>query len=203
MKDWAVLADDETVTRVAAILPASGMEVYVTENGEAAKAKVLSLIPQGAEVMTMSSQTLEAIGVTQEINESGKYVSVKQKLSAMDRNTQGPEMRKIGGAPLWAVGSIHALTIDGKAMIASNSGSQLGAYAYGASHVIWVVGTQKIVTNVEEGLQRIYEYCLLLESERMRTRGVAGSNVSKILIINKETRPSRITLILVKEKLGF
>ena len=76
------------------------------------------------------------------------------------------------------------------------------AYAYGSSNVIFVVGAQKIVKNVDEGIKRIYEYCLDLESERARRAyGVPGSSVNKILIINKEFQEKRITLIFVNELL--
>jgi len=30
-----------------------------------------------------------------------------------------------------------------------------------------------------------------------------GTNVSKVLIVNREIRPNRITMIIVKEELGF
>jgi len=112
-------------------------------------------------------------------------------------------MQKLGAAPEYAVGSVHAVTEDGKVIIASNTGSQLPAYAYGSAHVIWVVGTQKIVANLEQGLKRIYEYVLPLESERLKKVYGVESNVSKLLIINKEIAPNRLTLILVKQKLGF
>ena len=122
----------------------------------------------------------------------------------MDRNTQGLEMQRLGAAPEFVIGSVHAVTQDGKVMIASNSGSQLPAHAYGSSNVIWVVGIQKIVKNIDEGFKRIYEHSLPLESERARKAyNMPGSFVSKILIINKEIKPGRITIIFVPEILGF
>ena len=151
----------------------------------------------------MSSVTVDSLELPKEINESGKFDSVKNKLSKMDRKTQGLEMQRIGAAPQYAVGSVHAVTEDGKLLIASNTGSQLPAYAYGASHVVWVVGNQKIVKNVDYGIKRIYEYVLPLESERSQKVYGEGSFVSKLLIINKEKIKDRLTLILVKEKLGF
>ena len=123
---------------------------------------------------------------------------------AMDSATQGGEMRKLGTAPDWTIGSVQAVTEDGQVVMASNSGSQLPAYAYGAGRVIWVVGVQKIVANLDEALKRIYEYVLPLESERVKVAyGMDKSNVSKLLVINKEIAPERMTVILVKEKLGF
>ncbi len=79
----------------------------------------------------------------------------------------------------------------------------MGPYTYAAGHVIWIVGTQKIVKNLDEGMKRIYEYVLPLETEHMKKLYGVGSNVSKLLIVNKEIVPGRITLIFVKEKLGF
>lgn len=203
MKDWGMLADNESIQKATDALKANEINAFVVKNREEAKEKVLELLPQGAEVMNMSSVTLETLGLPKEIQESGKYNSVKNKLAKMDRKTQRLEMQKIGAAPEYAVGSVHAVTEDGKVIIASNTGSQLPAYVYGASHVIWVVGTQKIVKNVEQALKRIYEYVLPLESEKMQKSYGVGSFVSKLLIINKEIVKNRITLILVKEKLGF
>ena len=62
---------------------------------------------------------------------------------AMDRQTQGAEMRRMGAGPDIAIGSVHAITEQGEVFIASASGSQLAAYAFGAGTVIWVVGSQK------------------------------------------------------------
>ena len=69
--------------------------------------------------------------------------------------------------------------------------------------MIFVAGTQKIVKDNAEGLRRIYEYVLPLEDVRAQKAYGMHSNVSKILIINKEIVPERIIVILVKEKLGF
>ncbi len=203
MNTFDKLADDQTIANTIQALKTNGLEALVVENGAKAKGKVLEILPKGTEVMNMSSVTLETLGIDKEINESGNYDSVKQKLNKMDRKTQGLEMQKLGAAPVWAVGSVHAVTEDGKVLIASNTGSQLGTYAYASANVIWVVGTQKIVKNVDEGIKRIYEYVLPLEDEHMRKLYNMGSNVSKLLIINKEIKPERLTIIFVKEKLGF
>ncbi len=201
---WGDLASDDSIAKAKELLIANGFGVEVVENGQEAKEKVLSILPKGAEVMTMTSMTLEAIGVLPAINESVNYDSVRAKLNSMDRATQGREMQKMGAAPEWTVGSVHSVTEDGKVMVASNTGSQLPAYAYGADHVIWVVGTQKIVANIEEAQARLYEYTLPLEDERVKEAyGMPNSFVSKQLIFNREVNPDRITIIFVKEKLGF
>lgn len=198
------LATDEQINKTVKNLLDNGFITEVVENGEEAKKKVLAKLPEKAEVFTMTSMTLEAIGLVSEINDLGKYNAVRPKLFAMDRNTQGREIARLGAAPNYVVASVHAVTEDGHLLIASNTGSQLPAEAYSGGKIIFVVGSQKIVKDIARGLQRIYEYCLPLESERAKKAyGVAGSAVNKILIINKEIVPERITVILVKEKLGF
>lgn len=204
MDKWSQLASKQSVDKTIETLKTNGIDAKFVETSEEAKKEVFSLIPEGAEVMTLSSVTLDTLGISKEVQEGEKYTSVKNKLNSMDRATQAVEMLKIGSAPEWSVGSVHAVSEDGHVFIASNTGSQLPAYASGASHVIWVVGTQKIVKSSDKALKRIYEYVLSLESERMnKLYGISRSNVSKILIINKEVKPGRITLIFVGEKLGF
>ena len=200
---WDTLADDVTIAKTIEALGKRGITGMVVNTGQEAKAKVLEIIPQGAEVMYVSSVTLETIGLVAEIDESGKYNSVKNKLKTLDRNTQRPQMLKLGASPEWAIGSVHAVTQDGIAIIASNTGSQLPAYAHSAQHVVWVVGAQKIVANLDEAMKRLYGYVLPLEDKHMHTLYNVGSNVSKLLIFQKEIVPDRVTLILVKEKLGF
>lgn len=204
MKPWDTLADDGSIEKTIHSLKQNGVDASVVTTGAQAKEKVLSIIPKGAEVMTMSSVTLDAIGITQEINGSGRYQPVRDKLYSMNRETQRIAMLKLGAAPEWAVGSVQSITEDGHILIASNTGSQLPAYAYSSAHVIWIVGIQKIVVNVDEGLRRIDEYVLPLESKRAHEAyGVPGSAVNKLLLINKEVVPGRLTVILIKEKLGF
>ena len=202
-KDFSQLALDESINKVKDALQKNGIEVLVAENGAKAKEKVLEMIPEGSEIMNMTSATADSLGLAEEITESAKYNSVRNKFKTMDPKTQGQDMKKLGAAPEWAIGSVHAVTEDGKVIVASATGSQLPAYAYGSAHVIWVVGAQKIVKDLAEGFKRIYEYVLPLENERAMKAYGQPSSVNKLLIFNKEVTIGRITMIIVKEKFGF
>ncbi|HSX18908.1 MAG TPA: LUD domain-containing protein [Candidatus Saccharimonadales bacterium] len=203
MSDFGKLAPDATIKKTIAALAKNGISSEAVKTKEEARQKVLSMIPKGAEVMTMSSVSLEETGITEAINESGEYDSVKKKLFSMDRKTSGRQMQKLGAAPEFALGSVHAVTEDGSLLIASNTGSQLGAYAYSSAKVIWVVGTQKIVTNVDEGMKRLHEYVVPKEDIHMHELYGVGTNVSKLLIFNKEIVPNRVHVVFVNEPLGF
>ena len=200
---FSELASDAQIERVVHALEANGIHAIIAENGEEARRIFFELIPEGAEVFLGASVTLETLGIKDEIDTSGRYEALRPKMFAMDRATQGREIRKLGGAPDYAAGSVHAVTEDGQVLIASNTGSQLGPYASGAGHVIWVVGTQKIVKDLNEGFRRIYEYDLPLETEHIRQLYNAPTNVNKVLVVNREIRPNRTTMILVKEEVGY
>lgn len=134
------------------VLGHNGIATTIVSTVDEARQVVLDLVPEGSEVFTMTSMTLEALGIPKIINESSKYQSIRAKLNSMDRKTQRLEMNRLGSAPQIALGSVHAVTQAGQLMIASNTGSQLAAYATGALKVIWVVGMQKIVKDLEDGL---------------------------------------------------
>jgi hypothetical protein len=202
-REFARLANDEQIERTAKVLEANNIHTLIAENGEEAKRLFFELIPEGSEIFLGASVTLETLGIKDEIDKSGRYDALRPKMFAMNRETQAKEIRKLGGAPDYAAGSIHAVTEDGHVLIASNTGSQLGPYASGAGKVIWIVGAQKIVRDLDEGLRRIQEYTYPLEEEHMQQLYGVGTNINKVLIVNGELRPNRITMIIVKEELGY
>jgi hypothetical protein len=208
MQEWNKLADKKTVDKTINALQKNGIIVHYTENSEQAKAKFFELLPIGAEVLNMTSITLLDMGIVKEILESGKYNAIRNNWAKMDRKAHEKEMRQQGAAPDWSVGSVHAVTEEGQVVIASATGSQLAAHVYGAKNVIWVVGTQKIVKNLDDAMKRIYEHILPLEDKRARKAynipdNMPGSSVNKLLIFNKEYQAGRIHLVFVNENLGF
>ena len=202
MENWTTLADKVTLEKTMESLKNNGISSYYVQTGEAAKQKLLELLPEGSEVMNNSSTTLIQIGADKAINESGKYISVRNMLMKMDRNTQNREMQRMGAAPEYSIGSVHAVTQTGELMWASASGSQIPGYAFGADKVVLVVGTHKIVKDLNKGFERIYKHCLPLENERAMKAYGAPSAVNKLFVINKD-RPTRTHLIFVNEALGF
>ncbi len=195
--------DDARVRRTAAALETNGIKVLRAAHDAEAKRIVLSLIPDGSQVHHGASQSLEKLGIVEEIEKSGRYEPVRPRIWSMDRKTQADEIRRLSSAPDVMLGSVHAVTETGSLITASASGSQLGPYVAGAGRVILVVGTQKIVSDLNEGLRRIDEYVFPLEDARAQAAYGVHSGVNKVLIINREITPGRITVVFVDEVLGF
>src|SRR5258708_27931610 len=107
---YSKLAEMQTIEKTISALKENGIDAIVVENGTEAKKKVFEILPDGAEVMNMTSVTLDTLGISQEINESGKYKSVRKDFETVDEI----EKRHLGAAPDWTIGSVHAVTEDGK-----------------------------------------------------------------------------------------
>ena len=200
---FGTVAEDASVKRATAALEANGITVLRAPDHDEARRIVLDLIPDGAQVHHGASQSLEVSGIVDAIEKSGRYEHLRPKLWSMDRKIQADEIRRLGAAPDVMLGSVHAVTETGSLITASMGGSQLGPYVSGAGKVILVVGTQKIVPDLEEGLRRVNDYAFRLEDARAQLAYGIHSAVNKVLIINREVVPGRITVVFVDEVLGF
>jgi len=197
-----VAASNEVIERAANALRANNIEVVVVDTGAEARDAVLARVPEGSEVHSAKSRTLEDIGVYDDLHEPGRFDAIRPKLYAMDRATQGREMRKLGAAPDTIVGSVNAITEDGALVAASALGNQLGSYAGGAGRVILVVGSQKFVPDMDTALRRIRDVVFPYEDERVRERMGVSTKLEKVLIIFGEWVEGRTTVIIVREPVG-
>ena len=196
------LASDDQIKKTVQALETHGIRTIVVETGEEARACVLSMIPAGTEVLNPPSQTLDQIGLTADIESSTSFQPLRSRLRSLDRITQRREIRRLTASPDVVVGSVHAITELGEVVIASATGSQLSSAVSGAGTVIWIVGTQKLVRTLDEGFRRIREYSYPLEDARTRQVYGQPSAINKVLIVNGEL-PGRITIVLVRQNLGF
>lgn len=205
-KKWNEIPSEDVIEKTVSALNENNFHAIVVENGEEAAEKVYELVPEGADVQLNTSITLEKIGVMEKIDKSGKYNSHRAKIFSLDHQKDEEQIRILRSVADYALGSAHAITYDGKLMIASKSGSNIPTYAYGAKHIVFVVGAQKIVKDLNEGFERINEHTLPLESERARKAyGLPEdwhSFPEKILIYNKDLA-NRVHVIIVKEAIGF
>jgi hypothetical protein len=187
---------------VATSIRANNIDVRVVDTGEQARDLILELVPEGSEVHSGKSKTLQDLGLFQNLFESGRYDSVRGRFMKMDRQTQGREIRKLMAAPDYMLGSVQAVTESGDLVVASASSSQLGPYASGAGRLILVVGSQKIVCDLEEAIRRIEQKVFPYEEAMVRERMKIGTFIGKLLIIRREWIDGRITVILVREPVG-
>lgn len=202
--NYTTIPADEVITKASEALARANITAHTVMNKEEALEKVRSLIPEGASVMTGSSVTLEQIGFV-DLLKSGNHTwnNLKNAIVAEKDPVKQTRLRKEATAADFFLGSVHAVTEEGEAIIASNTGSQIPAYAFNAPNLIWVVGAQKIVPDLSSGMKRLREYIVPLENKHMQELYGIPTNLSKILIFRKETGKRNIHIVFVKETLGF
>lgn len=198
------LAPQASIERVVAAVQGRGITPHFVPTKAQALAKIQSLIPEKSSVMTGSSTTLNQIGFTDLLKSGGHpWHNLKEAIVNEPDPEKQSALRQHSVLADYFLGSVHAVTEEGIALIASATGSQLPAYAFTSKNVIWAVGAQKIVSTLEAGFQRVREYTFPLEDARMKSTGAAGSTFGKWLIFEKETMGRDIHLILINEVLGF
>jgi hypothetical protein len=203
VENHATAASEATIEAVAAALRDRNIDVVVVDDGEAAGRFVLEQLPEGAEVHSGKSKTLEDAGIYRELRESGRYDFLRTRMMAMDRQTQAREIRKLIAAPDYMLGSVAAVTEAGVLVAASATASQLGPYAAGAGKLILVVGSQKIVSDLDAALRRIQEYVFPWEDARVHETLGVSTILGKVLLIEREWIAHRTTVVLVRQPIGI
>ncbi len=202
--EWTKIPSPATVDNTVEALRKRGFMVFVLENKIQALQKLKDLLPTGAEVMTGSSTSLYQIGFMD------YYIGGKNPWHCL-----GPEvfkekdpvkqsiLRRKSDAADYFLGSVNALAETGELVACDKSGSRVSAYPFAANKVILVVGYQKITPNLEEAMRRVREYVFFLENQRAMKAYGMGTQFGKWVIIENEIQKDRITILLVKESLGF
>jgi hypothetical protein len=201
-KDYSRPATKKSLETTKQALEEHGFNVHIVDTLVEAKQKVLSLVPKGVEVFTATSVTLDNADLTEALN-GPDYISLRDIIARFDSNANKiQELRRIGSVSDYTIGSVHAITEDGQAVIVSATGSQLPNYAYGAGKVVWVVGSQKIVKDMNDAFERIQDHVFPLESERALKAYGMGSVISRVLLYTSDPQ-KRVTIVIVKEAAGF
>ena len=83
-------ADRARLEETAAALARRGFVAQVADDAAHARKLVFDMVPEGAEVHIALSETMKELGITAEIDESGRYNSIRSQLGKLDRATQRP-----------------------------------------------------------------------------------------------------------------
>ncbi len=138
------LANEETIAQTMQAVRSRGVKVELVSSKDKALQRLTEMIPSGAEITTGSSTTLQEIGFA-DLLKSGNHhwKNLRDQVFAEKDPAKQMELRKRSLASEYFLGSVHAVAKTGETIVASASGSQISAYAFLSSNLIWVAGTQK------------------------------------------------------------
>ena len=196
-------ATAESISRTIAALAARNVEAVLVENGAAALALLKELVPEGSEVFVSTSETLDTIGYTEYMNGNDRYVNLHDRMVAHTDPVAQREFRRKTTIADYFVGSVQAIAETGEIVVASGSGSQIGAFSYGAKRVIMVAGAQKICPTLADAEARTRGFTLERHDQWLEGRGASPTPIGKYLVMEHEPVAGRITMILIPESLGW
>ncbi len=207
--DYTQLAAQESIDRTVAGLKERGFNPIVVDTKEEALVKIKEIIPAGASVMNGASVTLQEIGFVDHLKGEGHgWDNLHKGIVEEKDEEKQKELRRQALIADYYAGSVHALSETGEMLVASNTGSQLPHIVYSSPNVVFVVGTHKITPTLADAYKRLNEHVVPLEDARMKQvyGPEAGTAVNKVFVYHRENvgfTGRKITVILVKEKLGF
>ena len=196
-------ATAESIQRTIEGLASRNVEAFLVDSGESALAKLKELVPEGSEVFVNTSETLTTIGYTEYMHGNDRYLNLHDRMMAQPDPAAQREFRRKTTIADYFVGSVQAIAETGEIVIASSSGSQIGAYSYGARRLILVAGTQKICPTLAEAEARTRGFTLERHDRWLEDRGVAPTPIGKYMVMEHEPVAGRITMILIPESLGW
>jgi L-lactate utilization protein LutB len=196
-------ADEAAILRTVAALQSRNVEAVVAEDGDDARQKLIAMIPDGAEVFKSTSETLDTIGYSDYFNQTDRYKNLNREMAAETDREQQRELRRLASVAEYYIGSVHAVAETGEVIVASGSGSQLGAYVYGAKQVVWVVGVQKICPGLTEAIARVRGFSVERHHQWAEESGRTAGPMGKLMIFENEQAPGRIRMVLIKEAVGW
>ena len=223
-QDWVKGNAEESALKCLKALKKNNFNGHYFSSGDKALNHILWSIPPWVSVGFGDSETVEQIGLPGALHDRGqKLISSFWEDDPRTHVLPKPgKAFRVGKEAIQAdyfISGINAITLDGKIVNIDAGGNRVAGTIYGPGKVIMVAGTNKIVNNVEEAIERIKKVAAPLNAHRFQTKhgmehglpcGPTGECVGcdpcmicNITVILEHQIFPRIEVILIGEKLGL
>ena len=190
-----------------------GYSAQYVEDREDALREVMALIPEGASVGVPGSVTIREIGAMAALKERGNQIFHHWDPSL--KPEEKPERLKNENSADVFLTSTNALTYDGIFVNIDGIGNRVSGMAWGPGRLIFVVGINKLVPDVQTAIQRVRDEAtppnairLNIDTPCSKTGHCMDCKGSQrvcraLLILERATMGRDIHVILVGETLGY
>lgn len=204
---------DKRALRTVEALKKNCMDAYYVHTSKEAVEIVKEMIPEGAVVTSGGSVSVAESGVDA-LLKSGAYKFLDRARAGITPQEAQDVMRRAFTADYYVIGS-NAVTEKGELFNIDGNGNRVAAIAYGPKNVIVIVGTNKIVEDVEEARKRVKRIAAPTNAVRVGastpciSTGVcadckaADRICSMELLTGHQRIANRIKVIIIDENLGF
>jgi hypothetical protein len=177
-------------------------DAVLAEDIDAARSRILEIIPPGATVGVANSVTIRQLGIAKALQERGTTVldpvAPSYGLVEFKEEMIMPTLLKATlGSDVFISGT-NALTEDGKLINVDGLGNRVAGIVFGARTSIVVVGRNKVVKNVDEALDRIRNTITPTMTKR-RNIPLPCAKAGKCVDCSMPERACNITVIIEKK----
>ncbi len=193
-------------------LQSRNMDGFYVDTQEEALQKAFDLIPRGSSIGWGGSSSIEEVGL-KVVVKTGHY-SVYDRDNCKDPIEKRQVELKIFGSDYFLC-STNAITEDGILVNIDGNANRVAAIAYGPTHVIMIVGMNKVEKDLDAAICRARNEAAPINAQRFdldtpcKKTGSCANCMSKdticcqFLVTRFSRQPGRIKVILVGEDLGF
>lgn len=187
----------------------------IAEDGAAALAQIVALVPPGSSVAFAGSQTIREIGARDYFLERRNAFTLIDPYEPGIPPAEALERRRRALlADVLLTGS-NAITLAGQIVNMDNQGNRVAGISFGPRRVIIAVGINKIVRTLAEARRRIALIAAPKNSARLKrgnpceTSGRCEhcelpSRICRMYsVIDGMPEPGRLTVVLIRQELGF
>lgn len=189
-----------------------GIEGYYCDNKEEAVAMAKRFLTPGCSISWGGSETLNEIGLINYLKSSDYIIYDRHQASTPEEKQQ--LYGKIVTCDFYFMSS-NAITLDGQLVNIDGMGNRVACLIAGPKNVIVIAGMNKIVTDVDAGIERVRNMASPPNNIRLKNNTpcaelgrctnclVDDCICCQIVITRKSKIPGRIKVILVGEELGY
>ena len=189
------------------------IEAFYCDNKEEASALAMEFMKNGGTVGMGGTETVKEIGLVDIIKETSSLHFIDREVAKTPEEKRAIYLETFSAD--YFLMSSNAITIDGELINIDGNGNRVACLIYGPEQVIVIAGMNKVVDDIEAGIQRIGSHAAPPNATRLGLRTPCASighcsdchspdcMCSQIVITRHSKYNGRIKVILVGEELGF
>ncbi len=201
-----------TIPGVIQNLKKRNMEAFFYENSKEMVTDILARIPAGSSITWGGSESVKECGLMDAI-QNGSY-TLLDRTSAKTPDEKRIFYSKAVMADVFLM-STNAITYDGELINIDGNGNRLACLMQGPKEVFIIVGMNKFVGSIEEGIHRIENIAAPANVQRLQKETPChnlgkcahcfseNSICSHTVITRRSGTPGRIKIFMVPENLGY
>lgn len=189
------------------------MEAFYCDTKEKATELALELMKAGGSVGMGGSESVKECGLLDAVKNTPSLQFIDRSLATTEEEKRAIFLETM--AADYFLMSSNAITLDGELVNIDGNANRLACLLHGPRQIIIIAGMNKIVDDVDSGIQRVGTHAAPPNAARLGTRtpcsalGHCGDCHSEdcmccqVVITRHSRHKDRIKVILVGEELGF